>query len=388
MSHNIFRRIHTPALLAALAAGALALTGCAVVPIASAEGGHLRVVTSTTQLTDFAEIVGGADVTVSGLMPAGSSAHHFDPSPAQLLELARADVLIVNGQGLDTFVDGAIEASGFAGLLIDASTGVDLEAARAATEAAAHEAETAAEHAEHAEHTDAASGTDGEHGEHAAHNDEAADDHDHEPAPTESHDGHDHGASDLNPHLWTAPEMAAGMVQAVTDGLAAADPEHAAEFQSRAAAYQEQLTELNDWAAAQFARVPEDERVMVSGHDSLRYYLDAYGIAFAGSILPSFEDNAEPSVAEIDALAAQIRQRGVRAIFVEASMNPKLARTIARESGAKVIDGDPLAVDALGLPGSPTGSYLAATVYNTRIILEAWGYTPDPLPEALEKALQ
>ena len=354
--------------VAALAAGSLALSGCSVTPDAG-DGGHLRVVTTTTQLTDFARIVGGDDVTISGLMAPGSSAHHFDPSPAELLELSRADVLIVNGQGLDTYIDGAIEASGFAGQLIDASSGVDLEAARAATERAAHEAEDATEHAEH------------------AHEDEHADEHDAEAATEEAdHDGHDHGESDVNPHLWTAPMMASGMVDAVADGLAAADPEHAAGFQDRAAAYQELLAELDGWAAAQFARVPESERILVSGHDSLRYFLDAYSIAFAGSILPSFEDNAEPSVAEIDALVAKIKAQGVRAIFVESTMNPKLARTIARESGATVIDGDTLAVDALGVAGSDTDTYLAATAHNVRVILEAWGYTPDPLPDSLQEA--
>ncbi|MBC9936310.1 MULTISPECIES: metal ABC transporter substrate-binding protein [unclassified Leucobacter] len=362
-------RFTLSAAVAALAAGSLALAGCAVTPD-DGDGGHLRVVTTTTQLTDFARIVGGDDVTISGLMAPGSSAHHFDPSPAELLELSRADVLIVNGQGLDTYIDGAIEASGFAGEIIDASSGVDLVAARAATERAAHEAEDATEHAEH------------------AHEDEHADEHAAEETAEEGHDGHDHGESDVNPHLWTAPMMAAGMVDAVADGLAAADPEHATGFQDRAEAYQQLLADLDDWAAAQFARVPPSERILVSGHDSLRYFLDAYEIAFAGSILPSFEDNAEPSVAEIDALVAKIQEQGVRAIFVESTMNPKLARTIARESGATVIDSDTLAVDALGVPGSDTDTYLAATEHNVRVILEAWGFTPDPLPESLQEALQ
>lgn len=360
-------RFTLSAAIAAFAVGTLALSGCSATPDAG-DGGHLRVVTTTTQLTDFARMVGGDDVTISGLMAPGSSAHHFDPSPSELLELSRADVLIVNGQGLDTFIDGAIEASGFTGEVIDASSGVDLEAARAATERAAHEAEDATEHPEH-EHADEAATEGADH-----------DGHD--------HDGHNHDESDVNPHLWTAPMMAAGMVDAVAAGLAAADPEHAAGFQDRAATYQEQLAELDAWAAAQFARVPESERILVSGHDSLRYFLDAYGIAFAGSILPSFEDNAEPSVAEIDALVAKIKARSVRAIFVESTMNPKLARTIARESGATVIDGDTLAVDALGVPGSDTDTYLAATEHNVRVILEAWGYTPDPLPDSLQEALR
>jgi ABC-type Zn uptake system ZnuABC Zn-binding protein ZnuA len=358
--------------IAALAAGALVLSACSTSPDSNGGNGDgLRVVTSTTQLTDFARVVGGDDVTVTGLLTAGSSAHQFDPSPADLLELSRADVLIINGQGLDAFVDNAIEASDFTGLLVNASDGVDLVAARDATLRAEDEA------AGHTDHE--AEGSD--------HEDIGHEDTDHEAEGTD-HEGHDHGDAEINPHLWTAPAMAAGMVNAVTDGLIAADPANAGGFRERATAYQALLAELDTWVAEQFAQVPAEDRKLVSGHDSLRYYLDAYDITFAGSILPSFEDNAEPSVAEIDALVAKIKEEGVRAIFVESTMSPKLARTIAKESGATVIDGDRLAVDALGADGSDTDTYLGATVFNTRTILEAWGVTPAPLPEALQNALK
>ena len=120
--------------------------------------------------------------------------------------------------------------------------------------------------------------------------------------------------------------------------------------------------------------------MLVTGHDSLSYYLHDYDIAFAGSILPSFEDNAEPSATEIDALVARIKQLGVPAIFVESSMSPKLARTIAREAGVQVIDAESLYADALGPAGSGADTYLDATAHNTRVILEAWGVDPDPLP--------
>lgn len=353
----------TLAATAACAIGALMLSACSSpADDVGGTGDQIRVVTTTTQLTDFARVVGGPDVALTGLMPAGSSAHHFDPSPAELLELSRADVLIMNGQGLDTFVESAIEASGFDGQVVDASEGVDLDAAREAT----LRAEDDADDEDHADH---------DHGDTDAHE-------------GDDHEGHDHGDAEVNPHLWTDPSMASGMVSAVTEGLAQADPVHADAFRMRAEAYQALLIDLDDWVAAQFALVPAEQRILVSGHDSLRYFLDAYDITFAGSILPSFEDNAEPSVAEIDSLVASIVARNVRAIFVESTMSPKLARTIARESGASVIESDRLAADALGADGSGTDSYLGATVHNTRIILDAWGFTPAPLPNVLQEALQ
>ena len=342
-----------------VAVAALALTGCSSGSGGSAaegEAGTLRVVTTTTQLTDFAAQIGGDEVNLTGLLTAGASAHHFDPSPADLLELGRADVLIVNGVDLETFIDSAVESSGFDGTIIVAAEGIDL-----------HEAEEIT-----------AEGLSGDH-DHAAESAETTDTA--EPAE-ESHEGHDHG--DINPHLWTSPQYAADMVNQIAEDLAAADPERAELFTENAAVYTERLHALDEWIAAQFARVPEADRVLVSGHDSLRYYLHDYDIAFAGSILPSFEDNAEPSAAQIDELVASIKENGVKAVFVESSMSPKLAQTIAQEAGVTVVDEESLYADSLGAPGSGAETYIDATIHNTRVILEAWGVTPDELPSELQ----
>lgn len=369
--------------LAALAATTLVLAGCSSAGGddsagggAGASGDALRVVATTTQLADFAAIVGGDDIELTGLLPLGGSAHHFDPTPADLLALGSADVLIVNGAGLETFIESAVDASGFDGLLIEAGEGVDLVLAGEITQ----EALDASEHA-HDEH---------EHDHDEAHHDHADDDHaDHDHADhahdhgDHAHD-HDHDHGDLNPHLWTSPRFAADMVHEIAEGLGEADPPHATQYDERAHAYMAQLAELDEWIAAQFAAVPADERVLVSGHDSLRYYLHDYGIAFAGSILPSFEDNAEPSAAEIEALVAAIAERGVQAIFVESSMSPKLAETVGREAGVTVVSESALYADSLGAPGSGAENYIDATVHNTATILEAWGYTVAPLPEALQ----
>lgn len=329
------------------AAGVLTLSACSTSTGGPGDSEALQVVATTTQLADFTAQVGGEEIALTGLLQAGSSAHHFDPTPADLLALGSADVLVVNGAGLETFVDSAIEASGFSGDIIVAADGIDLEEAEIVT--AEGEAEAAGDH------------------DHATAHDHDGHDHDH------GDDDHDHDHGPVNPHLWTSPTYAAQMVAEVAAGLSAADPEHASGYDERAATYIERLEVLDAWSAEQFALVPMEERVLVTGHDSLRYYLHDYGIGFAGAILPSFEDNAEPSAAQIDELVEHIRERGVRAIFVESSMNPKLAQTIAREAGVSVEDEAALYADSLGVPGSGAETYIDATIHNTQTILEAWG---------------
>ncbi|MFV0435414.1 MAG: metal ABC transporter substrate-binding protein [Leucobacter sp.] len=433
-----------PFRFAALAGGALAatlaLTSCggSGSDTAALGSGPLKVVATTTQLTDFTGQVGGDDIELTGLLTPGASAHHFDPTPADLLALGEADVLVVNGANLETFIDSATEASGFSGEVIVAADGIDLAEAKEITA----EGEAGAEGHDHGEHADEESHADHDHADethadeahaeeaeaeahdHAA-EEEAHADHDHaddhaaetatetgaestaestEESGTDDHaeEEHDHDHGDVNPHIWTSPRNAIGMVEEIAGGLAKADPDHAADFEQRATDYVAQLKALDEWTAAQFDRVPEADRVLVSGHDSLRYYLHDYDIAFAGSILPSFEDNAEPSAADVDALVASIKEHGVKAVFVESSMSPKLAQTIAKEAGVEVIDADTLYADSLAASktsgedtadensaagvdeGVDPSTYIGATVHNTRVILEAWGVDPEPLPASLQ----
>lgn len=334
-------------------AAVLALSSCSTGSDGSTPSGdRLQVVTTTTQLADFSAVVGGDNIELTSLMKPGSSAHHFDPTPGDLLAIGNADVLVINGVGLDEFIDSSIDASGFKGTIIDASTGVDLVAAAAISA----EGKEGDEHAEEEEH-------DHSHGH--GHGDE-----------------HDHG--DINPHLWTSPQQAEGMVKAIAIGLAQADPKHSKDYTGNADSYNTKLSEMSEWIAAEFEKVPVEERVLVTGHDSLRYYLHDYNIDYAGSLLPSFEDNAEPSAAEVDALVAAIKERGVKAIFVESSLSPKLAKAVAKEAGVKVIDADTLFVDSLGPADSGAETYISATLHNTNVILDAWGVKADPIPNNLE----
>lgn len=352
-----------------------ALTGCASNSSSpDTDADTLRVVTTTTQLTDFASIVGGSDIELTGLLPSGGSAHSFDPSPADLLALGQADVLVVNGAGLEGFIDSAVSASGFSGTIITAADGINLAEAAEITAAATNsamlpEADSADHDHDHEGHDD----PDHVH-DHA--------DHDHADHDHADHADHDHG--DVNPHLWTSPHYAADMVNEIIAGFSSADPDHAADYTARGDAYVQELEILDGWIHEQFERVPESERLLVSGHDSLRYYLNDYNIVFAGAILPSFEDNAEPSAAQIDALVTEIQERGVKAIFVESSMNPKLAQTVAKEAGITVVNENSLYADSLGNAESGADSYINATILNTQTILTAWGVTPDAVPTELQ----
>lgn len=341
-------RLLAPALAAA---SVTVLAGCATGGETAGDG-RPSVVATTTQVADFTREVGGDAVEVTALLTAGQSAHSFDPSAAQLLALGEADALVVNGRGLESWLDDAIAASGFDGELIDASAGIEL----AATEDV---------HAED-EHSDEDHAED----EHAADEDHAEDEH--------AHDGG-------NPHIWTDPHLAAEMVENIADGLAELDGVDAEAIHAAEDDYQARLETLDEWIHENVEQVPVDQRLLVTNHDAFTYFLDAYDVTFVGSVIPSFDDNAEPSAAEIDALVERIRETGVQAVFSEASISPKAAETIANEAGVTVYSGDDaLYGDSLGQPGSDGETYLGSQVHNARLILESWGVEPSALPAVLE----
>jgi zinc/manganese transport system substrate-binding protein/manganese/iron transport system substrate-binding protein len=309
-----------PALTALSLVAVLGVSGCAGLaedagasPDSSA---RLEIVATTTQVADFTRNVVGdtPGVSVTQLVQPNQSAHSYDPSAADLADMARADVLVNNGLGLEEWLGEVVDASGFDGTTITAADGVDM------------------------------SGDPG------------------------------------NPHIWTSVVNAEAMVATIADGLAAASPAHAADFEENADAYGEALSELDTWIHANVDPVPSAERLLVSNHDAFGHFTAAYGITYVGSIMPNLDDNAEPSAADIETLVDAIRDTGVRAVFSEASISPKAAETISREAGVAVYSGaDALYGDSLGPRGSAGDTYIHSQVHNLRVILESWGVEPGPL---------
>ena len=310
------------------------LTACST---QAAQDDEFQVVATTTQVTEFTRAVVGETGTVAGLIQPNQSAHSFDPSAKQLLALSQADAVVINGADLEPWITDALAAANFSGDIIDASTGVELLAAGEAEE------------------------------DHAAHSDE---------------EEHAHGEGD--PHIWTSPLNAQVMVKNIAAGLEAVNPADATLMEENAVAYSEQLDILNEWIVENFDQVPAAERLLVTNHDAFTYFVSEYGITFVGSIIPSFDDNAEPSAAELDSLIALIKESGATAVFSESSISPKLATTIASEAGVKVYSGeDALYSDSLGVAGSDGETYIKATIHNVTMLMTAWGYPVIPVPAML-----
>lgn len=174
-----------------------------------------------------------------------------------------------------------------------------------------------------------------------------------------------------DPHAWFSPQNAAIYVRNILDEVVKRDPEHKAEYEARAKLYLDQLRVLNAWITQQVNSIPPQKRVLVTSHDAFQYFCHAYGFKSQAptgwSTDQEIGGGATPQ--RIRDTAKAIRDQGVKAIFVETSVNPKVIEEIAIEAGVKV--GGKLYSDSMGAAGTGGESYLGMMRENVLTIVEA-----------------
>ena len=115
-------------------------------------------------------------------------------------------------------------------------------------------------------------------------------------------------------------------------------------------------------------RVPKAERKLVTDHDAFGYFAGRYGISVVGAVVPSQTTQAQPSARDTARLVALIKREHVKAVFPESSINARLAKTIARETGASF--DYTLYGDSLGPKGSEGATYLSMEAANANAVAE------------------
>ncbi|HWK25361.1 MAG TPA: zinc ABC transporter substrate-binding protein [Solirubrobacter sp.] len=167
-----------------------------------------------------------------------------------------------------------------------------------------------------------------------------------------------------DPHWWQDPVRAERAAAAIGRAFARAG------LPERSAAYEARLRALDARVRACMDRVPAASRKLVTSHDALGYYARRYGIQVIGAVIPALTTAAQPSAGEVTALVDTIRRQGVKTIFAESAVNPKVEQAIAREAGARV--GPRLWADALGPEGTGGATYIGSIEANTRALVQGF----------------
>ncbi|MEO1185954.1 MAG: zinc ABC transporter substrate-binding protein, partial [Cyanobacteria bacterium J06636_27] len=206
---------------------------------------------------------------------------------------------------------------------------------------------------------------------HGEHKEEKHDDHDHD------HD-HDHEKEEKHseekapdPHVWHDAQNGVQMVEAIRSNLEKVAPDNAQLYATNAEKVTGEIKEIDSWIKKNVATIPENQRKLVTTHDALSYYTQAYNINYEGAI-EALSTEAEPSAARIAELSKEIKQENVPTIFAESIHSPKLIETLGKEANVKVSE-EKLYADGLGEEGTDADSYQEMLIANTKAIVDGLG---------------
>jgi zinc/manganese transport system substrate-binding protein len=263
----------------------------------------LNAVASFSILGDLVKNVGGDRLAIDTLVGPDSNAHTYSPSPADAKKLAGAEIVFVNGLGFEGWLERLIAASGAKAPIVVASKGIRAR-------------ERAAEHG--------------------------------------------HGA--IDPHAWQSVANVKVYVANIRDALVAADPAARATYEANAASYLAKLDALEQDVRNVIARIPAEQRRVITSHNAFGYFEDAYGIRFSAP--QGVSTDSEASAKDVAAIITQVKRQKAAGVFLENVTDPRLVRQIASETGTKV--GGTLYSDALTRRSGDAPTYIDLIRHNIK----------------------
>lgn len=256
---------------------------------------RLSVVATFYPLADFARNVGGDSVDVVTVVPAGIEPHDYEPTPQDILKTYEADIFLINGAGIDAWAEKIrpeLEARGVK--VLQMSELVTL---------------LPGSHEEHEEH--------------------------------ETEQGmyeEEHEESQYDPHFWLDPLLAEKQIQAIAQALSERDPLHQEEYHMQSNAYVIKLQALDVAYRSSLATCRLD--TVVTSHNAFAYLAKRYG--FKTISVAGLSPEAEVSPRRLAEIANIVREKGIRYIFFETLVSPKVAQTLVQEVGAQTLVFNPL----------------------------------------------
>jgi ABC-type Zn uptake system ZnuABC Zn-binding protein ZnuA len=282
------RPMNAPSLRSAGVVGLLAgllLGACGGPPpgAAGADPTRLRIVTTVAPVTSIVAAVAGDRADIRGIVPEGTNSHTFEPPPRAAEELARADLVVMNGLRLEEPI------RKLAGAVTREGTGL-LELGPAAIDESRWVYDFS--------------------------------------FPKEE--------GRPNPHLWTDPQFARRYGELVRDALIERDPAGAGTYGRNYDAFAAAVGELDRGMRAAFATLPRDRRKLVTYHDAYAYFARDYDWTVIGAI--QVADFGDPTAREVAALVEQVRAEDVKAIFGSEVFPSPVLEQIGRETGVRYVD--------------------------------------------------
>ncbi|WP_426777758.1 metal ABC transporter solute-binding protein, Zn/Mn family [Lusitaniella coriacea] len=304
---------------------------------------ELQVVTTFLPITQFTKAVAGDRAEVNQLLPANVSPHDYQAKPKDAQRLAEADVLVQNGLEMEEFLEDLVTNASNPDLkIVDSSEGI-------AT--IANEEVEGGSHGEGEDH-------DRDHDHDHAHDDR-------EESEEKAEAGHHHHG-EYNPHVWLDPKRAIEQVENIRDGLIAADPEGEAEYTANAAAYIEQLQQLD--AEITSTLQPYAGQTFVAFHDFAPYFAQSYDLE-AQFLVDIPEEN--PAPADVKRVADAVEEANLKALLTEPQAGENTFAALAKDLNVEIGTFDPIET---GSPEALEPEYYITTMrQNVQGLVTAFG---------------
>jgi zinc/manganese transport system substrate-binding protein len=289
----------------------LGLLSAAVLTANAAD--KIKVASFSTIDTEIVQQVGGDHVDVAALVKPGVDPHEYEPTPADLRKVNDAQLILTSGKHMENYLNKLQEATGGRADMLkvgDHFSSLKMK-------------------------------------------------------PNEAEDGADNRGVIEDPHWWHSVANVKQATKVICDELIKLDPAHNADFEKNASAYLGKLDDLDNWVKRKVAELPRDKRKLVTSHDAFQYLARDYG--FKIEAIEGVSTEAEASNRHVSELIDDVKQQGVKAIFLETTLNPKVTTQITRETGAKI--GGSLYPDGLGLGDAST--YEGMMKHNVSTIVDA-----------------
>lgn len=262
-------------------AAVLLFSGCSA-PMQKTDGHEkLRVAATLFPQYDFACEIAGDMAQVTLLLPPGTESHSYEPTPADILLLEKADLFLYTGSAMEPWAARILEGLRNDRLqVVDVTEGIPLS--------------SLPEEQGEAEHSHA-----------------------------------------MDPHVWTSPANARTIADNTARALSAADPAHAAEYMKNAADYDQKLAGL-DSRFRELTQNAKRTEIVFAGRFAFRYLFKEYGLQYTAAY-DSCSEQTEPNARAVAEIVDKIQEEGLPAVYYEELVDPKVARSISEETGVQML---------------------------------------------------
>ena len=295
----------------------LKIIGCLLILFCSCstekkDQNKLYLVATTGMIKDALENIAGNKATVFGMMGPGVDPHLYKPTPGDLSELRKADIIFYNGLHLEGKMVEVFEKLAKQKPVFPVADGIPKSKLKAPAD----------------------------------------------------------GSQAYDPHVWFDVSIWSAAVKYAGEMLAQTDNENAAFYRENTANYLKKLDELNTWTSEQISSIPEKQRVLITAHDAFGYFGVAYQIEVKG--LQGISTVSEFGLRDVTELVDFISERTIKAVFVETSVSSKSLETVVsgcKDKGHEVKIGGTLFSDAMGEANTPEGTYIGMVKANVNTIV-------------------